>query len=291
MILCAAIGGLAFGAYAFTRPAHKGTAFSHKSLAALWNSGDVAKTLEQARAAADTAISDPYYHALRGIAAYYAALDAQEEESRQQLLEESILSLRKARAIGLRGQLAAQCAYVLAKAYYQKGDPWLDLAEREFHEARKGGVKEQDLAQYLAAIYASRKDYANAVAWFERSLSEKPSDLLKLSAAISYRGMGNGEKANQLLTEIISSGTDARIRLKAKLALAQDLLEKGKTAEAKQLFQEVIKEDAVNADAWFGLGLACLAENDQIGSRAAFRKVVQIDPNHIEARRKLAEKL
>ncbi len=290
-MLCAAIGGLAFGVYALIKPSQTGASFSRKTLADLWNSGNIAATLEQARIAADTALTDPYYYALRGIAAYYAALDAQEEEGRQQLLEESIASIRKARAIGLRGRLVAQSVYVLAKAYYQKGDPWFDLAERGFLEARQAGIKEKDLAQYLAAIYASRKDYANAVAWFERSLKEEPSDLLKLSAAISYRGMGNSEKARQLFHEIISTGTDARIKLKAKLALAQDMLDNKSIAEAKQLFQEVINEDSVNAEAWFGLGLACFAQNDQIGSRAAFRKVVQIDPNHVEARRKLADKL
>jgi tetratricopeptide (TPR) repeat protein len=264
---------------------------SRAAIASLWNSGEVEKTLTEARKATQAFPFDEYYLSIKGIASYYWALNAQDEETRQQLFEESVVSLRKALAVGVPAKMKAQIYYVLAKAYYQKGDPWFDMAERYFLLAKESGSREQDIPQYLAIVYASKKDYARAAEWFGQALKNDSSDTLLLSAAITYNNIDQREKSRDLLLRLETSASDANIRLKATLLLAQDSFDSGDISAALQRYQEVLKEDPLNVDAWYGLGLVYSKENDQLGARAAFRKVVQIDPNHADARRRLAEKL
>lgn len=264
---------------------------SYRALADLWNSGDIEGALRESRNATQVLPFDDYYLSIEGIASYYMGLNAQDEENRQQFFEESVISLRKALAVGVPAKMRAEIYYVLAKAYYQKGDPWFDMAERYFLMAKDQGSKEEDIPQYLAIVYAGRKDYAQAAEWFELALKNDSSDALLLSAAITYTNVGQKEKAQTLLTRLESSASDAKIRLKAKLLLAQDSLDAGDIDAALQRFQEVLKDDPLNVDAWYGLGLVYSKQNDQLGARAAFRKVVQIDPYHAEARQRLAEKL
>ncbi len=165
------------------------------------------------------------------------------------------------------------------------------MAERYFLLAKDKGSRQQDIPQYLAIVYAGKKDYAHAAEWFELALKNDSSDTLLLSAAITYNNTDQREKARDLLLRLESSASDAKIRLKAKVLLAQDNFDSGDIDAALQGYQEVLKEDPLNVDAWYGLGLVYSKKNDQLGARAAFRKVVQIDPNHVDARRRLAEKL
>jgi len=279
------------GIYLVIRNQNSKNILSRTALAALWNSGNIEKTLTESRKATEAFPFDEYYLSIRGVSAYYLALNAQDEETRQQLFEESVVSLRKALAVGVPGKMKAQIYYVLDKVYFQKGEPWFDMAERYFLLAKDNGSKEQDIPQYLAIVYASEKDYAKAADWFELALKHDSSDTLLLSAAITYNNINQKEKARDLLSRLETSASDAKIRLKAKLLLAQDKLDSGDINAALLGYQDVLKEDPLNEDAWYGLGLVYLKKNDQIGARAAFRKVVQIDPNHADARRRLADKL
>lgn len=285
------IGCISTGLFFILKNSDAKGVISHREIAKLWNEGNIEKTIAESRKATEAFPFDEYYLSMRGISAYYSALDAQDEETRQQLLEESVISLRKALVIGVPSGMEAQIFYVLAKAYYQKGEPWFDLAERYFLLARNSGSKEKDLPQYLAVVYAGKKDYKHAIEWFELSLKGDTSDILTLSAAISYKNIGKNDKARELLASLETHATDAKIRLKAKLLLAQDSYESGDFSTALQRYEEILKEDPLNADAWYGLGLVYAKKNDQLGARAAFRKVVQIDPNHVDARKRLAEKL
>lgn len=279
------------GVYLIIHKQNSKNIVSRSELATLWNSGNIEKTLTESRKATESFPFDEYYLSIKGISSYYWALNAQDEESRQQLFEESVVSLRKALAVGVPAKMKAQIYYVLAKAYYQKGNPWFDMAERYFLLAKDNGSREQDIPQYLAIVYAGKKDYARAADWFELALKNDTSEPLLLSAAITYHNINQKEKSRDLLSRLEASASDAKIRLKATLFLAQDNFDSGDISAALQRYQEVLKEDPLNVDAWYGLGLVYSRKNDQLGARAAFRKVVQIDPNHADARRRLAEKL
>jgi|GEM_PF-276955 len=264
---------------------------SRSELARIWNSGEVEKTLVESRKAIEKLPFDEYYISMQGISAYYSALNAQDEEARQELFEESVLALRKALAIGLPMRMKSQIYYILGKSYYQKGEPWFDLAQRYLLLAKESGSREKDISQYLAIVYSDQKDYEHAASWFEQALKENPSDALYLSAAVMYSNTNQKEKSREILYRLSSSSPDAKIKLKARLLLAQDNLDSGDINAALQGFQDVLSEDPLNTEAWYGIGLVYLKRNNALEARAAFRKVVQIDPNHIDARRQLAEKL
>ncbi len=291
VILFVLIGSISLALFFSLRSGNAKAIISRRELAKIWNEGNIEKTIAESRKATEVFHFDEYYLSMRGISAYYSALNAQDEETRQQLLEESVVSLRKALVIGVSSGMKAQIFYVLAKAYYQKGEPWFDLAERYFLLAYNSGSKEKDLPEYLAVVYAGKKDYKNAIEWFERSLKVETSDILTLAAAISYKNTGNSNRSLELLTNLEAHATDAKIRQKAELLLAQESYEVGDYSAALQRYEEILKEDPINADAWYGIGLVYAKKNDQLSARAAFRKVVQINPNHVVARKRLAEKL
>lgn len=267
------------------------SAVSRTELASLWNAGQVDKTLVASRVAVETAPFDEYFLSMEGISAYYSALNAQDEETRQQLLEEAVTSLRKAAAVGVPGRMKAQIYYILGKAYYQEGGPWFDLAQRYLILAQKSGGREKDIAQYLAILYSAQKDYSAALPWFEQALKENPSEPLLLSAAVTYSSTGQAEKARTILDQLASTAKDAKIKLKARVLTSQSELDSGDIGGALEGFKEVLSEDPLNVDAWYGLGLIYAQQNNTLEARAAFRKVVQIDPSHADARKQLAGKL
>lgn len=264
---------------------------SRSELASLWNSGQVDKTLVEARKATGKAPFDEYFLSMQGISAYYSALNAQDEETRQQLLEEAVISLRKADAVGVPNRIKAQIYYILGKVYYQEGEPWFDLAEHYLQLAQKSGSREKDISQYLAILYSAQKDYTGALQWFEQALKDNPSEPLLLSAAMTYGNTGHNDKAKEILNQLSSSAKDAKIKLKAKVLVSQMEFDAGDFNGAFQGFQEILSEDPLNVDAWYGLGLIYSKQNNVLEARAAFRKVVQIDPSHADARKQLAAKL
>jgi len=264
---------------------------SRTELASLWNSGQVEKTLAESRAAVEKSPFDEYFLTMRGISAYYSALNAQDEETRQQLLEESVVALRKAIAIGVPKRMKAQLFYILGKSYYQEGAPWFDLSERYLLLAKKSGSRENDISQYLAILYSAQNDYTGALPWFEQALKSNPSEPLLLSAAVTYRSTGQGEKASEILNQLSSSAKDAKIKLKANVLLSQMKFDAGDIAGALKGYQEALSEDPLNVDAWLGLGFIYSKQNNTLEARAAFRKVVQIDPTNADARKQLAGKL
>ncbi len=267
------------------------TAVSRTELASLWNSGQIEKTLVESRAAVEKSPFDEYFLTMRGISAYYSALNAQDEETRQLLLEESVVALRKAVAIGIPNRMKAQLYYILGKSYYQEGTPWFDLAKRYLLLAKKSGSRENDISQYLAILYSAQKDYAGALPWFEEALKNDPSEPLQLSAAVMYSSTGQGDKASAILNQLSSSAKDAKIKLKAKVLLSQIKFDAGDIAGALQGYQQALSEDPLNVDAWLGLGFIYSKQNNSLEARAAFRKVVQIDPTNADARKQLAGKL
>ncbi len=266
-------------------------AISRTEIASLWNSGQIEKTLAESRTAVEKSPFDEYFLTIQGIASYYSALNAQDDETRQQLLEESVVALRKAAAIGVPNRMKAQLFYILGKSYYQKGAPWFDLAERSLLLAKKSGSREGDISQYLAILYSSQNDYTGALPWFEQALKNEPSEPLLLSAAVTYRSAGQIEKARDILNQLSLSAKDAKIKLKANVLLSQMKFEAGDIMGAFQGYQQALSEDPLNVDAWLGLGFIYAKQNNTLEARAAFRKVVQIDPTNVDARKQLAGKL
>lgn len=272
-------------ASAATRPAEK------SEVLALWGQGDKEKTLSLCRASVTSSPLDPFYLSFEGISAYYSSLDKPEGDERQSLLDESVFSLRKSLAANQRLPIRPQVEYVLGKAYFQKGSPWFDLAASFLERSKADGYTGSDTEQYLGLAYAGMEMHDKAVTHFEAALAEQPSDILMLSAAMSYKELGNSAKAEELLTKVVDSNSDAVLVQKSRYLLAGLAMKSGDLAKANSLYQAIVSVDPRAAEAWYQIGLICEKRNDPIKARAAWRKVISIDPNHAEARMKLAEKL
>ena len=256
-----------------------------------WKSKDVQKTLELSRSALLLKPLDTFFLSFEGIAAYYRSTGKPEGEERQSLLDEAVLSIRKALATRESIPVKAQVEYVLGKTYYQKGQPWYDLAVKYLELSKTAGYSGMDTEQYLALAYIGLGMHDKAVVHFEEALKGNRNDLLMLSAAVSYNELGNEAKAKELLDQAIASASDAIVTQRARYLLAEMAYKKGDLAGAETLYLAVVNADAASADAWYWLGVIYEAEKDPIKARAAWRKATAINPNHAEARKKLAEKL
>lgn len=256
-----------------------------------WGSGDKAATLDMARSSLERAPVDPFYLSFNGIAAYYLSMDKPEGDEKQALLDESVGSLRKALASGGKLPVKAQVEYVLGKAYYQKGQPWYDLATKYLTAAKASGYQGKDSDQYLGLCYAGMQNHGEAVKHFEDALKVAPSDVLMLSAAISYKELGDAAKTDELLSQVVSAASDALIVQRARFILGEMAVAGGDFAKASTIYQAVVDTDPRSAEGWYRLGLVAEAQKDPIKARADWRKATSIDPSHVEARKKLAERL
>lgn len=265
--------------------------FSKTKILETWSSGDKLHTLEMTRASLNLLPLDPFYLSFNGIAAYYMSSEKPEGDEKQSLLDEAVFSLRKAIASGGKLPVKAQVEYVLGKAYFQKGLPWYDLAAKYLAQSKEDGYAGKDSEQYLGLSYAGLQNHELAVKHFETALQQEPSDVLMLSAAISYKELGNVEKMSELLSKAVATASDALIVQRARFMLGDTAMSNGEIAKAGTLYQSIVDTDPRSAEGWYRLGLVFEAQKDPIKARAAWRKATSIDPNHIEARKKLAERL
>lgn len=295
LILIAAALGVYFFVFAGKAlgPGASGSArpISKSAVLQAWNSGDKEAALNMTRSSLEIAPIDPFYLSFNGIAAYYLSADKPEGDERQSLLDEAVFSLRKAMASGKRLPVKAQVEYVLGKAYFQKGSPWYDLAAKYLRKSREDGYEGQDTEQYLGLSYAGLQNHAEAVKHFEAAILAEPSDVLMLSAAISYKELGDLQKTSDWLSKATASAQDALIVQRARFMLGEMAMDAGDLQKAKEIYQSVVETDPRSAEGWYRLGLVAEAQKDPIAARADWRKATAIDPQHIEARKKLGERL
>jgi len=258
---------------------------------ASWNAGDRVSTLQLCRQELEKNPLDPFYLSFNGFSAYYLAMEKQEGEERLSLLDEAVTSLRKSLAVDEKSPVLGQEEYVLGKAYYQKGLPWYDLSLKYLEKAKLDNYSAPDLDQYLGLLYAASGDHGTAIKHFETALKNNPSDVLMISAALSYKESGNTAKAVEILNSAISSSSDDLVVLKCRMMIADIEFDTGNLKKAEELYNALVKADPSLADAWFRLGVIYEAWKDPIRARAAWRKAIAQDPNHVEARKKLSERL
>jgi len=256
-----------------------------------WTSGDKAAVLDLTRSSIESKPLDPFYLTYRGFAAFYSASEKPEGEEKTALLDESVLSLRKALASGKALPAKAQTEYVLGKTYYAKGEPWYDLAVSYMESSLADGYGGSDGDEYLAALYAGLGRHADAVGHYEKALSRSRAELLLLAAAKSYIATGDKAKAKTLLDEAVASGKDATALQQARFLLGGLAEESGDFSGAEAQYQAALDADPESAEAWYRMGLMYQYKNDPVRARAAWRKAAMLDPTHSGARQKLGEKL
>jgi len=233
---------------------------------------------------------DAFYLAFRGLAAFYKGMDLPEGEGRAALMDEAIASLRKAVATG--GTMPrAQVEYVLGKAYFYKGESFLDESAKYLELSIEAGFLAADSREYLALAYAGLGEKAKAVKNFEAALDKSRADLLLISAAKAYIDNGESIKAESLLLELMAAGKDDLAKENGRFLLSEIYAARGDMTKAEEQLSLILSRDPSSAEAHYRLGLAYQAKGDSIKARAEWRKAISLDPMHAASRQKLSEKL
>lgn len=251
-----------------------------------WNKEEFNKIYDSSGIIIQTRPLDAEVLALRGFAAYYLFLEQTDSQLSQVYLTDAIHSLRNA-WYRVSESEKPQIAYILGKAYYQRGYYYADLAIYYLQYAKLAGLKDQDLSEFLALSYSLLGDYTSSIESFTEALKTNPSDLLLYSLSQSYLKQKDYEKSEQYLLETIRISEDELLQLKCHNFLGLLYLERENISEAQLEFETILQKDANSADAHYGLGVVYEAQGDLIKARSEWRKAVKTDPVHLGARLKL----
>jgi tetratricopeptide (TPR) repeat protein len=224
--------------------------------------------------------------ALHGFSAYYLYIEQNDPASAQAYLTMSITSLRNA-WYRVSDSEKPQIAYILGKAYYQRGYYYADLSMKYLDYAKKAGCTYDDLAEFRGLAASSLGDYATSIEALTASLAKKPSDILLFTLAKTYEKINDSDKAKQYFSETIRTTQDELLQLKCHYELGELFLVEKSLPEAQAEFESIIEKDPNSADAHYGLGVLYETQGDLIRARAEWRRALKINPAHAGARTKL----
>lgn len=276
---------LAVGAFFFFRRSSAALP-AVSSLYRAWDDRDYTKVYNDSSLILAKRPLDGAVLALNGFAAYYLQLAQTDPSNAGLLLDTAIVSMRNA-WYRVSESERPQIAYILGKAYYQRGYYYADLAEKYLDYAWSTGIRYPDIEEYRGLAASILGDYPKAILAFTDALASNPSDLLLFTIASAYRKTGDIMKAKQYYSETIRSTKDENLELKSRNELAMILADEGDTAGAAAEFSAILEKDANFADAHYGLGVIYETQGDLVRARAEWRKTIRLNPVHPGAREKL----
>ncbi|MFW5684849.1 MAG: tetratricopeptide repeat protein [Spirochaetota bacterium] len=259
-------------------------------LVALWNDRRYDDVLAAAEAILAERPFDGEALTFAGFAHFYIGIEVVQRVEQLEHIDASIELLRKALHVP-RAPLAAERDYVLAKAYYHKDDQYVDLAVRYMERSLERGFESPDSRTYLGMGYARLGAWQESVEWFERALelaSTADMNALRVKAAEAYVELGDYASARRTLRRAIESLDDAFLVLMARNQLASVLILDGALDEAEELLEQTIEQFPESADAYYYLGIVYDQTDRGVQARDLWRTAREIDPNHTEALRRLA---
>jgi tetratricopeptide (TPR) repeat protein len=267
-----------------------GTAVSKSQVLKDWSAKKWDVVRSESLASLSVRPIDPFYLSFRGLASFYKGMELPSGEDRAALVDEAIVSLRK--ALAMSGRMPrAQVQYVLGKAYFDKGEYYYDEASKYLEMSIASGYLASDSREYLALAYVGLGDKASAVKNFEMALSKNRSDLLLIAAAKAYVEAQEPVKAEGLLLEVLANGKDDLAKENGRFLLGDIYKARGDIQKAEEQYQSILEKNPASAEAYYRLGLVHQQMGDPVKARAEWRKAVSIDPMHAAARQKLSEKL
>jgi tetratricopeptide (TPR) repeat protein len=295
ILLLTGLGVLLFRKEGVIAQAAANRPVSKQLILAEWHDRQWDKVLDGCALSLQSKPLDPFYLGLSGLVSFYKASELPEGEERSGLVDQCVVRLRKVLVVSESGRTGdvprAEMEYVLAKAYYGKGNAYLDEAIKWMESSIAEGYLAEDSREYLAVAYAGIGESAKAVANFESVLQRKRTDLLLIAAGKAYMDDGNSDRGEALLLEALSKSHDVLAREKCRFILASIYELRGETKKAQDQIELVIAENPDSAEAHFRLGLIYQKLGDAVRARSEWRRAVAIDPMHAAARQKLAEKL
>jgi len=219
---------------------------------------------------------------LGGFSYFYEGVNQVSEEDKRAYLDRSVVLLRKALVLR-RTPLEGQVHYVLAKAYYHRGDFYYDLAVRHMRTSVDMGYVADDTHEYLGMAYAQLGRFEESVESFSAALDRTPSDLLYLTVAETYMKAGRHQRAETYLKDAMEATDDAFLVQRARFMLGEVYIQAGRLEDAAQQFELIVDSNAKSAEAHYQLGRVYDLMGDTVRARSQWRETIRIDPNHAGA--------
>lgn len=272
-----------------------GRTVAKSSVLKAWRDRNYDQVLKLCEASIQIAPMDSFYLSFAGLSSFYRGSELPDGEERAAMMDQSVALIRKAFVVADRGRSAelprAQLEYVLGKAYYDKGPAFWDECAKWIEASIQDHFVADDSWEFLAVAWDGLGDKARSLRYFEAALQRKRSDLLLIAAGKAYAAAGQDSRAESLLLEALAKSGDALAREKCRFLLMAIYDARNEPQKAQEQLDMVIAENPQSAEAHYRLGLLLQKQGDNVAARAQWRRAVAIDPMHIEARQKLAEKL
>lgn len=256
----------------------------------LWNDERYQDVLRLAKSTLETDPFDAEALTFGGFAHFYVGLNLAERDDQLEHLRSAIILLRRALHVP-HAPLAAERDYVLAKAYFHRGDEYVDLTVSYMERALERGYDAPDSRTYLALALAILGDHEQSIVWFEEALvhaDRADRNAIRIRAADSYVELERYAEARDTLLRAIDELEDDFLVLIARNKLASVYIADEQWSEAETLLDETIERFPRSADAYYYLGIVYEVTDRGVQARNLWRTARDIDPDHTEALMRLA---
>ena len=293
-LLCA-VGLLAVGAgiVLFVGGKNNAASTTKRRLTESWQSGRYDEVYTVSGTELEKRPMDFFLLTVYGFSAYQLAIAQINAADTQRYIDNSIWALRKA-LLTKDGKKDSRIFYVLGKAYYYKGVPFMDVSVYYLEAAHAAGYEASDINEYLGLGYAALKDYSSSVEAFSRVLRPvngaghlSGSDIFLVTIARSYFELGEYASARAYLTRALEISRDYKTMVSARLLLGNILIAQNDLSGAEEQYTLILRETGESAEARYHLGEVYALQENKIKARSEWRKALRIDPAYAPARERL----
>ena len=233
---------------------------------------------------------DPIFLMYNGFSSFYLSLQEYDSQKKNAYIQNTVRSLRKI-LINQDVSHYQEISYVLGKAYFYMGTAYYDLSEKYLLLAQEKGYGALDIDEYLGLIYFQQKKMQESLTRYLAVYNtKKEAPELMFAIAQCYAQLGDNKSAEEFLSLAESRAIDVFMLEQIRLLLVDLYLQSSQDDKVMDLLEKIKKNNPESADAYYKEGLYYSMHGDIIRSRAAWRKALNIDPMHKEARQKLAER-
>ncbi|MDR2602602.1 MAG: tetratricopeptide repeat protein [Spirochaetaceae bacterium] len=281
------------GVFAIAGGLNNSSANMRRQIMESWREGDYDGAFTMSALGLEKKPMDFFLLTVNGFSAYQIAIAQINSSDTQRFIDASVWSLRKA-MLTKEGKRDERIFYVLGKAYYYKGAPFMDLAVSYLEAASSSGYPASDINEYLGLAYAALKDYQSSVNAFSKALQpvngDAPlsgSDIFLLAIARSYFELGETGRAKAYLMRALEVSRDYKTIVSARILLGNVFVAENDLAAAENQYLTILNESGESAEARFFLGEIYALKENTIRARAEWRKALRIDPAYAPARERL----
>lgn len=255
--------------------------FEEEDLNRLWEEKNYSRIVTICEEVLDDNFLEFNYLFFHGISNFYLGISQISLEMKIPLINQAIISLRKAYIVS-NGDLKGEIAYVLGKAYYYKGKSYSDLTIKYLDIALEEGYLGKDIYEFKGLAYYELGQFDKSINEFEFLSEERHSSELNYIISRAYMELGDINKQQEYLLEILDSSSQKNVRLDSKYDLAKISYNKGLYSETIDYLDEVLKVRADDFDAVFLMGRSLYQIGESKDAKNIFRKLLKMRPGNAE---------